>query len=86
MAIKYDKLLGKIREKDAGIIPQLDADPVSPTAEAAWVLKTGGAVGGGEIKAFLGLGFPFLTTGVGSATYQLSYQTKEGTIKRVSLT
>lgn len=69
-------------------IPQLDADPASPNAEDAWILKegVGGGSGGGTIIAPLGLGFIALTTGGGgSLTYKLSYRTKEDTTVRVSL-
>ena len=70
-----------------GGIPQLDIDPVAPTAESAWVLKSGGGgIGtGGTIRAIMGLGFPYLTRGVG-ISYFFSYRTKEGNTKRVALT
>lgn len=70
-----------------GNIPQLDADPASPNAEDMWVRKNQSAgVGGGKIIAPLGLGFLALSPAVGtSLSYDLSYQTKEGTTKRVSL-
>lgn len=86
MAFKYDSILGKDREKD--IIPQLSTDPTSPKAQDTWVLATVSAgSGGGVYKAALGLGFPYLSKASGgSSTYQLSYRTKEGTTKRVSLT
>ncbi len=68
-------------------IPQYNSDPASPVQEEVWVLKTGGSgSGGGEIKAFLGLSFPYLSIGSGgAATYQLSYRTKEGTTVRGTL-
>ncbi len=68
-------------------IPQLNADPSSPNAEDLWVLKTGGgSSGGGTLKAFIGLGFPILSTGSGgAATYELSFRTKEGTTIRTTL-
>ena len=71
-----------------GIIPQLTSDPVSPAGEDAWVLATiGGGSGGGTLKAFSGLGFPIISPNTGGTQlYQLSYQTKEGTTKRVNLT
>lgn len=70
-----------------GSVPQYDADPASPNAEDMWVKRTAsGGTGGGKIIAPLGLGFLALTPGVGgSSTYQLSYRTKEGTTKRVTL-
>lgn len=73
-----------------GYIPELTADPVSPKQQRAWVLKTasgGGGSGGGTYKFPGGFGAPILTANTGgSVTYQLSYYTIEGTIKRVSLT
>jgi hypothetical protein len=70
-----------------GKIPQLDADPASPSAEDVWVKKTQSAgAGGGVIIAPMGLGFIALTPGVGSSqTYELSFRTQEGTTKRVAL-
>lgn len=90
MAVKFDPLLGKLRAKD--IIPQVDADPSSPASQDAWVLHTqsgSGGSGGGKLKTTLGFGSYLVTANTGSTithTYQLSYQTKEGTTKRVSLT
>ena len=68
-------------------IPQLSADPASPATGDSWVLRQGsGATGGGKLRTFHGLGFPYLTVGSGgSFTYKFSYQTVEGTIKRVAL-
>ena len=85
MALKHDPILGT--EREVGIIPQLSADPANPKKERAWVLATiGGGSGGGEIKALMGLGMPYLTPDTGgTATYQLSFRTKEGTTKRVTL-
>lgn len=71
-----------------GVIPQYSSDPVSPAAEDVWVKATvGGGSGGGVLKAITGLGFPIVSVNTGgSSVYQLSYKTKEGTIKRVTLT
>lgn len=68
-------------------IPELDADPVSPTAEQVWVLRTvGSGSGGGKIQAFLGLGFPYLSPATGSSTtYQLSYRNNAGSTIRTTL-
>lgn len=65
-------------------IPQLNSDPSSPTAESAWVLRTGsGGAGGGKP---IGLLLSLTTTGAGgSLAYQFSYRTKDGTTKRVTL-
>ena len=63
-------------------IPELSADPASPTPEEAWVLHTQQQVPGSSIGLLLSL-----TYATGAAEkYQFSYQTLEGTIKRVSLT
>lgn len=64
-------------------VPELSTDPTSPVAGDLWVKKTGGVSGGGEIKAFLGLGFPALSPGAGgTATYELCYKTvNDGTVK-----
>ena len=70
-------------------IPELDADPSSPSAEDAWVLRqgSGGGVGGGAIRGWIGLGStPILSTGSSSAfTYKFSYRTQAGTTVRVDL-
>lgn len=83
MAVKYDYILGKIRLKDR--IPQLNADPTSPKAEDAWVLKTGNYGGAGVGEAY-GLLLALTKPGEGSVDYSLSYRTKEGSTKRVALT
>lgn len=71
-----------------GKIPELTADPASPKAEDAWVLKTtGGGSGGGKIIAPLGLGFIALTPDTGSSdAYKFSYRNKDGTTRRFTLT
>lgn len=61
---------------DTNYIPQLDADPASPSAEQVWVRKSGNA--GSPMGLLLSL-----TTN--AITYQLSYRTIEGTTKRVSI-
>lgn len=63
------------------LIPELTADPVSPTIDTAWILKTTG-VGGGTAKVFLGL---WITTVGVATTYQLSYFTYLSTIVRKTL-
>lgn len=70
-----------------GSIPEYGTDPASPQPGETWVLRSGGGgAGGGEIKAFMGLGFPLLTVGAGGPlTYQLSYQTEAGTTVRTAL-
>ena len=84
MVVTADELAGPL----AGLIPQLSADPVAPAAQTAWVLRTvAPGAGGGKINCFLGLGFPYLTVGVGGVnTYQFSYRTIEGTTLRANLT
>lgn len=83
MAVIYDPILNKLRKKDA--IPQLDADPASPKAEDAWVLKT--STGGGAEGEPIGLLLALTYSGSADAsTYTLSYRTKESTTVRVALT
>jgi len=89
MAIKFDKILGKLREDDTtggtASISQVDSDPASPSAEDAWVLHTTTGQDGtaGEPRGLL-LALTYTGT-VGGHTYQFSYYTKEGTIVRVTL-
>lgn len=64
-------------------IPQLDADPVAPTPEDAWVLRTGMG-GGGEVKFLFGGGTPI--TSSGASMYEFSYRTLQNTTVRVALT
>lgn len=66
-------------------IQELTSDPVSPSAEEAWVLRTTtGAIDDGvPIGMLLALTY---TGNSGSSTYQLSYYTTEGTTIRVALT
>jgi len=67
-------------------IPQYDSDPGSPAAEDAWVLRTAGSP---SSPAGEPVGLLFAITSAGSAAgadlYQFSYQTVEGTIKRITL-
>lgn len=65
-------------------IPQLNADPVAPDPESAWVRRTGG-LGGGEVKFLFGGGNAITTPGAGS-TYEFSYRTLQNTTVRVALT
>ena len=85
--LKFNPITGQLDQVSK--IPQLDADPASPKAEDAWVLKSGGGggAGGGVIIAPLGLGFVALTpgSGGGASTYQFSFRTQEGTTIRVAL-
>lgn len=84
MAVKFDSILGKLRQKD--VIPQMDADPSSPKQEDAWVLhtNTGGNDAGNPIGLLLGLTYSELAGG--TDTYELKYRTKEDTTVAVSLT
>lgn len=77
MAVKFDPILNKLRQKD--IIKQLDADPSSPKAQDAWVLKT--ATGGGDP-----IGLLLTLTNAGTMAYKFSYRTLEGTTVRADLT
>lgn len=67
-------------------IQELFSDPASPTPEEVWVLRSGGSGGipdGTPIGLLLALTY---TGNAGSGfTYQLSYQTLEGPIIRVTL-
>src|SRR6185369_4261894 len=70
------------------IIPQYSSDPVSPSAQDAWVLEQGsGGSGGGIYQAVVGMGAPLLSPNTGASfSYRFSYRTQEGTTKRVTLT
>lgn len=68
----------------SGVIPELTSDPVSPYKNQSWVLVTQTGSGGNAgipIGMLLSLTYP----GNASYTYQFSYYTTEGTIKRVTL-
>ena len=67
-------------------IPELSTDPSPARIEDAWVLRQGSGVVGGKLNTFFGLGFPYVSVGSGSFTYQLSYRTNAGTTYRVNLT
>lgn len=69
-------------------IPEYSADPASPNPGDVWVRRTvSGGSGGGEIRSFLGLGFPYLTADTGgTTTYELSFRTEAGTTVRETLT
>jgi hypothetical protein len=64
-------------------IPQVDTDPVSPTAEQAWVKKTAVAVPISHTIFTLGLTIPGGST---PPAYEFKYRTKEGTTVSVALT
>lgn len=76
-----------ISRKDGSSIKQYDADPTSPKAETAWVLRTPGA--GGSTKGVpmgLLLSLTYAETVAGGTTvYQFSYRTKESTTIRATL-
>lgn len=63
-------------------IQELFADPASPDPEEVWVLRSGSMIGGGTP---IGLLLALTYAGAGAFTYQLSYQTLEGPIVRVTL-
>lgn len=88
MPFKFNPLGPPFDEVNAGSsgsvnIPELSADPASPTAQEAWVLKTttGGGGSAGQLMGILGLTY----AGGGTTTYQFSYYTNEGTIVRTPL-
>jgi hypothetical protein len=80
MAVEFDVLLGKLRVKD--IIPELEADPTTPSPQAAWVLRTGGATVGEAIGLLLSLTYGAEIAG----SYTFKYRTKEGTTVTSALT
>lgn len=61
-------------------IPELYSDPVSPTAQSAWVLATDSGAIGTPIGLLLSL-----THAASVFSYQLSYRTLEGTTARVPI-
>lgn len=63
-------------------IPEYTSDPVSPSAQDAWVRRSGSA--GGQVTLFIG-GFPYTDPGSGY-TYEFRYRTTEGTTIGVPLT
>ncbi|MEK7106551.1 MAG: hypothetical protein AAB895_04335 [Patescibacteria group bacterium] len=66
-------------------IPEVDTDPVSPAAEDAWVLRTGGGTDGtvGEPRGML-LALTY-SGDITAGTYQFSYRTAASTTVRVTL-
>jgi hypothetical protein len=62
-------------------VPQLDADPASPSAEDSWILKTASGGSPGDAYGML-MG---ITQAGGSDTYEYSYRTKEATTVRAAL-
>lgn len=85
---KFNPLSGELDlVNQDGRIPEYATDPVSPAGQTAWVLRaTTGGGGGGKIKAFMGLGFPYLTVGSATYSYELRYRTIENTTIGVALT
>lgn len=66
-----------------GYVPQLAADPVSPSPGDIWVRAA--TSGGGTLKSMVGLGTPLISVGTTSG-YELSFRTKAGTTVRTNLT
>lgn len=88
MAFRFNPLTSELDIVGTGgggtaSIPEYTSDPISPSAEDAWVLRSGGAVGGGSPIGML-LALTYAGSG-GSYTYQFSYYTNEGTIIRNTL-
>lgn len=83
--LTFNPITAKLDEVSS--IPELSSDPSTPSAGDAWVLRQGsGGSGGGKLRMFMGLGFPYVSAGSGgSFTYKFSYQTTEGTTKRVTI-
>ncbi len=58
----------------------------APVPSVATGSSGGGATGGGDIVGFIGGGMPFASVGTpSSVSYQLSFKTIAGAIKRVTL-
>ena len=67
-------------------IPELVADPSTPGAQSAWVLKNQGAAGGNAgFPIGLLLALTYSGSGGSATTYQLSYETLENTIIRTAM-
>lgn len=65
----------------AATISQLTTDPVSPTAESSWVLRTQTAMVGSPMGLLLAI-----TNAANTYTYQLRYRTLEGITVGTNLT
>lgn len=86
MAVKLNPFTGKFDfTGDAGevAIPELQADPASPTAEQAWVLASGGADTGSPLGLLLCL---TSAADVSAGPFYFSYRTTAGTTVRTLLT
>lgn len=82
LSSEFDYIDDGINGNSTITIPQLNADPASPNAEDAWVLRSPIYSAGTP----LGLLLAITNTSIVGYTYQHSYRTKEGTTVRVSLT
>ena len=83
--LTFNPITAKLDE--VSVIPEYAIDPASPNAGDAWVLRQGsGGSGGGKISFVAGMGALMTKANSGGAfTYKFSYQTTEGTTKRVTL-
>ncbi len=75
----------KLIRASSGAIPELTSDPTSPTAQQAWVLRSGGGQTGGGDPIGLLLSLTNPGSSGGGYTYQFSYYTTEGTTIRTAL-
>lgn len=67
-------------------IPEYDTDPVSPSPEDAWVLKSTGAGGDdGGLPIGLLLSLTYAGSSPPTTSYQFSYRTLENTTIRTTL-
>jgi len=84
MAVKFDPILGKLRQKD-GLLKEYDnTDPSSPKNGEIWLKKTFTSDGtAGEPRGLLLVN---TYAGAGVSTYQISVKTENDGIKRVSIT
>lgn len=82
LRIVFNPFTAKFDYVDVGTIPEYNADPFPLNFNDTWVLATGTSLAG-EAMGVLGLTY---SGDMGTASYQLSYYTNEGTIVRTPLT
>lgn len=85
MGMKFNPITGRfdlVKE-----IPQVNSDPASPTAQDAWVLRSGsgGAIADGTPIGLL-LSLTYKDNAGVAYSYEFKYRTKEGTTKKVAIT
>lgn len=89
MGFKFNPFIGNFDvDNDSGggtTIPEYATDPVSPSAEDVWVLRTDTADGTAGSPRGLLLSLTY-TGNMLSSSYQLSYRTAAGTTIRTTMT